>query len=63
MLKFRVILMLLVTSLFLMTNAANSYAFWGTKELDTEKSAVKLSREVTRGGYDIVSTEELKKVD
>jgi rhodanese-related sulfurtransferase len=61
MLKFRVILMLLVTSIFLATTAVNSHALWGTKELDTEKSAIKLTREVTRGGYDIVSTEELKK--
>lgn len=34
---------------------------WGVKELETEKVAVNLAREVERGGYRIVSTEELKK--
>ncbi|MFA4901520.1 MAG: rhodanese-like domain-containing protein [Desulfobaccales bacterium] len=33
---------------------------WSGKELDTEKSAVTLSREVARGGYKLVTTEELK---
>lgn len=31
------------------------------KELDNEKNAVKFAREVLRGGYNIVDTEELKK--
>jgi len=31
------------------------------KELEKEKGAVKLVREVQRGGYDVVTTEELKK--
>jgi thiosulfate/3-mercaptopyruvate sulfurtransferase len=33
---------------------------WSGKELDTEKSAVTLSREAARGGYQLVTTEELK---
>jgi hypothetical protein len=33
---------------------------WSGKEMDTEKSAVTLSREVARGGYKLVTTEELK---
>ena len=33
----------------------------GVKELETEKSAVTLAREVVRGGYGIVATDELKK--
>jgi rhodanese-related sulfurtransferase len=33
---------------------------WGSKELDTEKIAVKLTREVIKGGYEIVRTDELK---
>lgn len=33
---------------------------WGSKELETEKVAVKLAREVQRGGYGILTTEELK---
>jgi thiosulfate/3-mercaptopyruvate sulfurtransferase len=42
------------------TMAVNSYA-WGVKELETEKTAVTLSREVQRGAYGIVTTDELKK--
>ena len=38
-----------------------SLAAWGTKELETEKVAVNLVREVARGGYyGIVTTQELK---
>ena len=33
---------------------------WGTKELDTEKLAVKFATDVQKGGYQIVTTEELK---
>lgn len=33
---------------------------WGVKEVETEKIAVKFAREVIRGGYGIVSTDELK---
>jgi thiosulfate/3-mercaptopyruvate sulfurtransferase len=33
---------------------------WSGKEIATETSAVKLSREVTRGGYKLVTTSELK---
>ena len=33
---------------------------WGSKELETEKVAIKLTREVVSGGYGIVSTDELK---
>jgi thiosulfate/3-mercaptopyruvate sulfurtransferase len=35
-------------------------AAWGAKELDIEKSAVTFDREVARGGYKVVTTEELK---
>ncbi len=37
-----------------------SLAAWGTKELDTEKIAVAFAREAARGGYGIVTTQELK---
>jgi thiosulfate/3-mercaptopyruvate sulfurtransferase len=40
--------------------AAGCGQSWGTKELDTEKSAVNLLRETQRGGYQIVPTTELK---
>ena len=33
---------------------------WGDKELETEKVAVNFYKEVVRGGYKIVTTEELK---
>ncbi len=33
---------------------------WGTKELDTEKLAVKFYSDVSQGGYKLVTTEELK---
>src|SRR5512141_495717 len=33
----------------------------GVKELEAEKSAVTFAREVVRGGYGIVTTDELKK--
>lgn len=33
---------------------------WGTKELETEKLAAKFAAEVRRGGYQVVTTEELK---
>ena len=35
-------------------------AEWGSKELETEKIAVNFANEVERGGYKIVTTEELK---
>ena len=33
---------------------------WGTREMDTEKLAVQFCKEVSAGGYGIVTTEELK---
>ncbi len=35
-------------------------AAWGSKELETEKIAVNFQKEVARGGYNVVSTQELK---
>ena len=49
-----------LAAMVLCTMASNSFA-WGVKELETEKSAVTFSREVDRGKYGVVSTEELKK--
>ena len=46
---------------FFVALTGNSYALWGTKELDNEKLAVNLAREAERGGYKLVTTEELKK--
>jgi thiosulfate/3-mercaptopyruvate sulfurtransferase len=47
--------------IFVLGLAQASLAAWGAKELETEKIAVTFAREVERGKYKIVSTEELKK--
>jgi thiosulfate/3-mercaptopyruvate sulfurtransferase len=39
---------------------SNGYCFFGKKELETEKISVNLVREVERGGYKIITTDELK---
>jgi len=57
----RVSFVLSVCCVFLLTAAVNSFGAWGSKELETETSAVKFANEVMRGSYKIVSTEELKK--
>jgi rhodanese-related sulfurtransferase len=55
----------LITVIFLVAGlAAPAMAFLDNKfkkELEIESGAVKLVREVQRGGYDVVTTEELKK--
>jgi len=48
-------------ALFALSAIAPNVFALGVKELETEKSAVTFAREVERGGYGIVSTEELKK--
>ncbi len=45
---------------FIVAIASNVMAEWGSKELETEKTAVNFAREVMKGGYKIVSTEELR---
>ena len=57
----RVFFVLFICCVFLLTAAVNSFGAWGSKELETETSAVKFANEVMRGSYKIVSTEELKK--
>ena len=54
------LLAILICSMFVIGFTGTSLAAWGTKELDTEKIAVTFAREVTRGGYGIVTTQELK---
>ena len=56
----RRLLAILISAIFVFGFASVSSAAWGTKELDTEKSAVTFAREVERGGYKIVTTQELK---
>jgi thiosulfate/3-mercaptopyruvate sulfurtransferase len=51
-------LVVMLIIVFGMTSAG--MAEWGSKELDTEKTAVNFAKEVMKGGYKIVSSEELK---
>ncbi|OQW99191.1 MAG: sulfurtransferase [Desulfobacteraceae bacterium A6] len=60
MTKMKVFGILLLVSLFVLGLAGSSVAEWGSKELDTEKIAVNLLKEVERGGYKVVTTAELK---
>lgn len=49
-----------VVLIVLIWMSGDCFAAWGTKELDTEKIAVNFAKEVSRGGYKIIGTEELK---
>jgi len=51
----------LLTTFLLISTSAFSFDNKFEKEVKAEKAAVKLVREVQRGGYDIVTTDELKK--
>ena len=58
------LLVLFMGVAFVLSLAGPAWALFGSKfkdELDKEAGAVKLVREVQRGGYDLVTTEELKK--
>jgi rhodanese-related sulfurtransferase len=55
------LLSVLVSALLVFGLTGAAMAAWGTKELDTEKSAVTFAAEVQRGGYKVVATPELKK--
>ena len=57
----RSLYILVCCTILLFAVACQNKGVLGVKELDTEKSAIKFAREVQRGGYNIVSTEELKK--
>ncbi len=55
----------LLIGILIMGLATFAHAFGKDKfeeELEKEQGAIKLAREIQRGGYDIVSTEELKKM-
>ncbi|HVO66196.1 MAG TPA: rhodanese-like domain-containing protein [Syntrophales bacterium] len=56
----RRLLTILISLIFVVGFAGTGLAAWGTKELETEKSAVTFAKEMERGGYKIVPTEELK---
>lgn len=59
--KFRIALVGLMCAAFVFGLVQNASALWGDKELETEKVATNLCRETERGGYKLVTTEELKK--
>jgi rhodanese-related sulfurtransferase len=56
----RSLLVILISVIFVIGFVGTGLAAWGTKELDTEKVAVTFAREVERGSYRIVATQELK---
>lgn len=50
-----------VAGFFVLCLCSNALSLeWGTTELDTEKLGVKFCREVEKGGYGMVTTDELK---
>jgi len=62
--KFRWIWLLTVMAVWALALTPFAQAFFDDKfeqEVEKEKGAVKLVREVQRGGYDVVTTDELKK--
>ena len=61
---FKLMLKLMIVSVLVIGLAVPALAFLDNKfekEMEKEAGAVKLVREVQRGGYDVVTTEELKK--
>jgi len=61
---FKLMLKLMIVSVLVIGLAVPAMAFFDNKfekEIEKEAGAVKLVREVQRGGYDVVTTEELKK--
>lgn len=59
-LKKTVVVALVVAGIFCFAGSGKALAAWGDKELETEKTAVTFEREVARGSYKVVTTEELK---
>jgi rhodanese-related sulfurtransferase len=62
---FKLMLKLMIVSVLVIGLAVPAMAFLDNKfekEMEKEAGAVKLVREVQRGGYDVVTTEELKKL-
>ena len=60
MLKRAVVAAAVVAVVFSFAGVGKVFAAWGDKELETEKVAVNFEKEVTRGGYKVITTEELK---
>ena len=59
----KMVFVLLITGIFMLGSSSSVLAknkF--QKELEKERGAVKLVREIQRGGYDVITAEELKKL-
>jgi thiosulfate/3-mercaptopyruvate sulfurtransferase len=54
------VLAVVVSCSLLVIFARPGMALWGSSEVDTEKVSVTFAREVARGGYQIMTAEELK---
>ena len=52
-------IVVVIAALYFLT-AGNALAAWGSKELENETNAVTFAREVASGGYQVVTTKELK---
>ncbi|XPV76082.1 MAG: rhodanese-like domain-containing protein [Desulfovibrio sp.] len=57
----KLVLFVLMVSLMALTACAGADSKFA-QEVDKEKAAIKLLKEVERGGYGVISTEELKKM-
>ena len=57
----RLLSMFMCFAVLVFAGACKDSGVLGVKELDTENIAVKFAKDVQRGGYNIVSTEELMK--
>jgi rhodanese-related sulfurtransferase len=59
MVRTKAVVLVLICAAFVLGMAATGFC-WGKDELELEAKAVKLVREVERGDYGLVTTEELK---
>lgn len=57
----RISALIAVCCMILFAASVSNVAAWGGKEIETEAVSIKFAAEVARGGYKVVSTEELKK--
>jgi len=58
--KGKILFMWMLMSIFILGLAGAGFAEWGGKEGEIEKIAVNFAKEVAKGGYKVVTTEELK---
>jgi len=60
MLRGKHVLVWFVAMAFVLGVAGSSFGAWGSQEVETEKIAVTFAKEVIRGGYKILTVEEMK---